>query len=99
MRLNEREKEAIKRVAKKIFGEKALILLFGSRTDDSLKGGDIDLLIDCNQNISLSEQYRLKIKFLVELKKIIGDQKIDVLINGGQRQNFVQTIKNNAILL
>lgn len=99
MRLKEQEIEAIKKVTKTIFGEKALIRLFGSRTDDSLKGGDIDLLIDCNQNISLSEQYRLKIRFLVELKKIVGDQKIDVLIDGGQRQNFVQTIKNNGILL
>jgi predicted nucleotidyltransferase len=99
MRLKEQEIEAIKRVTKKIFGERALIHLFGSRTDDSLKGGDIDLLIDCNKDISLSEQYRLKIKFLVELKKIVGDQKIDVLMDGGQRQNFVQTIKNNGILL
>lgn len=84
MRLNNKEIEAIKEVTKDIFGENATISLFGSRTDNNKKGGDIDLFIQCKSQISREELYQLKIKFLVQLKKIIGDQKIDVLINGGQ---------------
>lgn len=100
MRLRQNEIEAIKEVTKAIFGENASIILFGSRTNDSLKGGDIDLLILCNRKISSSEKYQLKIKFLVQLKKIVGDQKIDVLIEENQQQSFfLKTVKNEAILL
>ena len=78
------EIEVIKKVTRDVFGENATISLYGSRTDNNKKGGDIDLYIQCNCHISREELYQLKIKFLVQLKKIIGDQKIDVLINGGQ---------------
>jgi uncharacterized protein len=87
MRVNNNDIKAIKDVAKTVFGETATIRLFGSRTDDKKKGGDIDLLIQYNQAISGNEQYQLKILFLVQLKKIIGDQKIDVLIDNGQQHN------------
>ena len=62
MRINSNDIKAIKEVAKAIFGETATIRLFGSRTDDQKKGGDIDLLIQCNQMISRMEIYPLKIK-------------------------------------
>ena len=84
MRLSNKEIAAIKEVTRGVFGDNATISLFGSRTDNNKKGGDIDLYIQCNCHISREELYQLKIKFLVQLKKIIGDQKIDVLINGGQ---------------
>jgi predicted nucleotidyltransferase len=100
MRLKKNEIEAIKKVTKEIFGQDAIVQLFGSRTNDALKGGDIDLLIHCNRTISSSERYQLKIEFLVQLKKVIGDQKIDVLIEGKQQQsNFFQSVKNEGIRL
>jgi uncharacterized protein len=100
MRLKQSEIDAIKEVTKAVFGENAIIRLFGSRTNDSLKGGDIDLLIHCDRTISRSEQYQLKIKFLVQLKKRIGDQKIDVLIDGGQlHKSFIQHVINEGIQL
>jgi uncharacterized protein len=87
MRLNRRDIQAIKQVATTIFGESATVRLFGSRTDDQKKGGDIDLLIQCNQPVSRMDLYQLKIQFLVQLKKAIGDQKIDVLIDNGQQNS------------
>jgi len=100
MRLSHNEINEIKAVTYLIFGANALVTLFGSRIDDSKKGGDIDLLIKCNETISRDELYALKLKFLVQLKKRIGDQKIDVLIDGGQQSNpiFI-TIANEGILL
>lgn len=89
MRVNSKDIKAIREVTSAIFGETATIRLFGSRTDDQKKGGDIDLLIEYNQSISRMKQYQLKILFLVRLKKIIGDQKIDVLINNTQYPNFI----------
>lgn len=80
MRLSKNEIEAIKEVTRTVFGPGATVRLFGSRTDDQKKGGDIDLYIQYTQPFSGTERYSLKIKFLVQLKKRIGDQKIDVLI-------------------
>ncbi len=37
-----------------IFGLQAEVLLFGSRVDDSKRGGDIDLLIELEQAIRCS---------------------------------------------
>jgi predicted nucleotidyltransferase len=102
MRLNNKDIKAIKEATKTIFGENATIRLFGSRTDDYRKGGDIDLLIHCDSTISRAraEQYQQKINFLVQVKKIIGDQKIDVLIDNGQQSNPIfQTVYKEGILL
>ena len=100
MRLNNKEIAAIKEVTRGVFGDNATISLFGSRTDDNKKGKDIDLLIQCNCQISREEQYQLKIKFLVQLKKIIGDQKIDVLINGGQlSKSILETVQKEEVQL
>lgn len=100
MRVNNNDIKAIKEVTSAIFGETATVRLFGSRTDDQKKGGDIDLLIEYNQQISRMEIYQLKIKFLVQLKKIIGDQKIDVIIDNGQQHNSVvhQVYKEGIVL-
>ena len=100
MRLNNNEINEIKSVTHSVFGDNALVTLFGSRTDDSKRGGDIDLFIKCNKTIPGNELYPLKIKFLVQLKKRIGDQKIDVLIDGGQQNNTIfKTIENEGIQL
>jgi len=46
MRLTEFEKKEIKHAVEKNFGTEIDVYLFGSRIDDSLKGGDIDLYIE-----------------------------------------------------
>ncbi len=75
MRLTDFEKEAIIKTAKKHFRDFELYL-FGSRIDDSKKGGDIDLYFKLSKKPDMMQ----KVKFLVELKNIIGEQKIDVVI-------------------
>jgi len=70
-------KEAIKKVFKEVFNE-GEIYLFGSRMDDKKRGGDIDLYLIVKNKNNLFEK---KLKFLAKLKKIIGDQKIDVVFN------------------
>ena len=46
------------------------------------------------------ELYQLKIKFLVQLKKIVDDQKIDVIIDNGQQRNniFYEAYKEGLLL-
>ncbi|MBI9098169.1 MAG: nucleotidyltransferase domain-containing protein [Spirochaetaceae bacterium] len=77
MRLTLQESESIKNSFTQVFGT-GKIYLFGSRVDDSKKGGDIDLYI-CPDNNS-DDMNRKKIEFLVKLDLSIGEQKVDVII-------------------
>ena len=77
MRLTERQRNIIRETTKEIFGIDAEVKLFGSRVDDKLKGGDIDLLIECQS--PLKDVGLFSAKLVALLQQRIGDQKIDVL--------------------
>jgi predicted nucleotidyltransferase len=100
MRLSENEIVIIKKLTVEIFGQGSKVYLFGSRVNDQLKGGDIDLFI------SNTEKYKLsllsKVNFLAELKCIIGDQKIDVVMDTEttrSKRAFYSSVIENAIQL
>lgn len=76
MRLQEYEILSIKEVFSQVF-KSGEIFLFGSRINDALKGGDIDLFLNPIDKTNLRAK---KIEFLVDLKSKIGDQKIDVIL-------------------
>lgn len=97
MRLTDYQKESIQKVAAEIFGQSVRVSLYGSRIDDSAKGGDIDLLISADESGMTA---RNKILFLVELKKRIGDQKIDVVFDKPERKDhFITFIRQHSIPL
>ena len=65
--------------ARHYFGNMTQVWLFGSRVDDSKRGGDIDLYIELeNQDISLIAM--AKLRFLRSLHSELGEQKIDVVL-------------------
>ena len=67
----------INEISRRHFGQSCSTFLFGSRTRDDLRGGDIDLLIETGSDKPV--EYAKKLSFRSELKCRIGDQKIDVL--------------------
>jgi len=77
MRLSDRYIAVLKDQFKEFF-QSGEIYLFGSRTDDSKKGGDIDLYFVLNNHDNLFEK---KIKFLARVKRKLGEQKIDIIFN------------------
>ena len=83
MRLSQEQIINIKESAESVFGKSAEVYLFGSRVQDQKKGGDIDLLIDSTSKELLTIEN--KINFLVTLKKRLGDQKIDVVLNNSSK--------------
>jgi predicted nucleotidyltransferase len=100
MRITENEITAIKKLAQKIFGKGTIVYLFGSRIDDNKKGGDIDLFITNKEKSNLT--ILSKVEFLTELKLIIGDQKIDVILDNShtrQKKQFYHSITKQAIEL
>ena len=95
MRLTQKQIEAINESFKEIF-QSGKIYLFGSRVDDSKKGGDIDLYIDTDDKDNLSLK---KIDFLVSLKRKIGEQKIDVVISRDKNRAIEQEAIKKGIEL
>lgn len=80
MRLSHKEKEVIIRAFRDTFDKEDHLWLFGSRTDDGKRGGDIDLYVETgNDNVGILVQRHLD--FLRKVKGSIGDQKIDLVIN------------------
>jgi predicted nucleotidyltransferase len=77
VRLSVKYVEVIKKYFSEFFGDGEMYL-FGSRTDDSKKGGDIDLYLLPKEHSNLFEK---KIKFLSRVKRDLGDQKIDIVFN------------------
>ena len=61
------------------FGPGARLVLFGSRADDSKRGGDIDLCVETDQ-LPWENLVRSRHAFLVALDKALGERKIDVLL-------------------
>jgi predicted nucleotidyltransferase len=99
MRLQENEIEIIKSAAKSHFGENVKVSLFGSRTQDERRGGDIDLFVSTPEEEKL--KIRNKVDFITDLDLKIGDQRIDVVLDRPSIRNsdFYQTIRKNAIQL
>ena len=76
MRLNKKDIQSIVRVAKEIYGEGVEVYLFGSRTDNEKRGGDIDLL---GRTTSEKKGVLARIRMIARLKQLLGEQKIDVI--------------------
>ena len=80
MRLSEQYIDTLKQSFKDIFIS-GNIYLFGSRVDDSKKGGDIDLYIVPAKVLSAQERFDKKLAFLLIVKEKLGEQKIDVIVS------------------
>lgn len=79
MRLNEREIAAIKKAVEKNFGKDTPVYLFGSRTDDTKRGGDIDLLLEHDPALEANNVIRKKLKTMTDIQFALGDRKIDIV--------------------
>lgn len=76
MRLTHGEIDTIVRIAREIYGWGVEVFLFGSRTDDSKRGGDIDLLV---RNAGKKKGILERVRMVAKLKLALGDRKIDVI--------------------
>lgn len=78
MRLTEEQKHIILDQTVDIIGPDAHVWLFGSRTDDQRKGGDIDLLIEVNR--VLKDRVLLAARLAARLERRFHGLPVDVVL-------------------
>lgn len=79
MRLSEQQRRILKEETVAVFGTDASLRLFGSRVQDHIKGGDIDIHIEAEGTESdlLQNELRLRTRLLRRL----GERRIDIVVH------------------
>jgi len=94
MRLTQKEVKLLKETLTSL-SKDAKLYLFGSRVDDTKRGGDIDLLV-VSSVLSRKDLRHLRLAFF----KVFGEQKLDILLDDGAFANpFHKMISKKAIPL
>ncbi len=78
MRLTPAQIEVIREGAAQLAGSAARVWLFGSRTRDDARGGDVDLLLECDQVVD--EPVQLSARLAARVSRAMHGRKVDVLI-------------------
>lgn len=83
MRLSDEQRLLIKQLTRETVGDDARVLLFGSRIDDTRRGGDIDLLVESPR--PLADRFGLELQLGARLERALGGQRVDLLLVDGTR--------------
>lgn len=78
VRLSAKEIQIIRATVSRLLGNRTSIRIFGSRAREDEKGGDIDILVETEQQ--LPSRVASACRLISELQMQLGDQKIDVII-------------------
>lgn len=89
MRLSQKEIASIKTNILN-FDRNAKIYLFGSRTNDKAKGGDIDILV-ISDKIGFTEKTKIRMGIFKEIE----EQKLDLVVKKDFSDTFVKMIKQD----
>ncbi|OAI09651.1 DNA polymerase beta [Methylomonas lenta] len=71
MRLTKQQTEAIIQTVTRLAGIGAAVYLFGSRLNDHAKGGDIDLFIESDTQLSLIQRAQIKMQLESQLGLLV----------------------------
>lgn len=82
MRLTQDQEQTIKNTVNRVLGAEGRVWLFGSRVNDDLRGGDIDLLIETEAEFP--NRAKMLCSLYGALIFALGDRKLDVLLKDGR---------------
>ncbi len=83
MRITIKEQVRIRELTEKYFGMGSTVRLFGSRVDDTKRGGDIDLYVEpINRDINL---LNARADLWGDLQAEMGEQKIDIVLANDEK--------------
>lgn len=101
MRLSTKQTDAIKKAVIESLGEGAEVYLFGSRTDDARRGGDIDLLVAPPRDLDRDKRFDARLKILAAFHRRLGERKIDLIFRQPDQaaSAFQRFVRDQAIRL
>lgn len=99
MRLTPDQAQITKSTVSRVLGAENRIWLFGSRVDDELRGGDIDLLVETDAQFP--NRAKMLCKLYGALILALGDRKLDVLLKDGRTSEapIFNIAKRTGVLL
>lgn len=99
MRITRLQKQQLRQAVVDTVGDGVKIRLFGSRTDDNARGGDIDILVSLDKAVEKPASIMAKISAKATIK--MQGQKIDVLLEAPNLDKLpIHTIAHkNGILI
>ena len=96
MRLTQEHTSSILAVVKQYAGENAAVYLFGSRLNEHARGGDVDLLIETENPISLLDRARIKMMLENDLCLPVD---IVTTFRGNKETPFQMIVRSHAVRL
>ena len=80
MRLHPAEQDAVREACLATLPSGSRVCLFGSRLDDTVRGGDIDLLVELPRPLPAEEIVERRTRFAARLYRRLGEQRIDIVV-------------------
>ena len=80
MRISDSTATTLAQLSRKHFGESAVVRLFGSRLNDSTRGGDIDI-----QVVAPGSSFRDEVAFLADVGLYL-DERVDIRVQRGDAE-------------
>lgn len=78
MRLNDHQIQSIRELAAQTAGAGARVWLFGSRLDDTARGGEVDLLLELHDPVD--EPALLAARLSARVSCSLGGRRVDVVL-------------------
>lgn len=82
MRIDRLQARQATAIVRHRLGDDAVVRLFGSRVDDSRRGGDVDLYVEVARPVALIDEVRCR----SELADLFG-LDVDLIVNDGHRDD------------
>lgn len=84
LRLTDQQVQQICQIVAALVGTEAEVWLFGSRVDDRLKGGDVDLLIRLSQPVE--HPALVSARLGAKISRAMGGRKVDIVLSAPNLQ-------------
>jgi len=99
MRLTTLQAHITKNTVNRVIGTSSRVWLFGSRTDDDLRGGDIDLLIEIDRVLPNRAEALCRLHGALTLA--LGDRKLDIVLKDAHTKEtaIFEIAKRTGVLL